>query len=737
MFPRSDRGARADLPVLMKRAILAAAIVISCALPASAEEAAPVVPAASTKPAEPIIVNGDKVEYFQEKKEVTGTGNVSIVYKDVILTCDQITVNIETRDAEAVGNVRIRQNDAYFTGDKIAYNFDTRKGEVVKGYINAKPFYGKADSLTKDANQDVYTMNKGYVTTCDLDDPHYRIQAKQVKVYVNDKVVAKHVLVYAGKVPVFWIPYWVQPLGKERKTHITVIPGRNKDWGYYALTAYRYNINDRSKGDILLDYRSKKGLAVGVNHYINTREAGKGAFKFYYTRENNGLEFDNTGSPMTRYRFQYRHRWDLKDLDTSVIAEVNKLSDANIIKDYFYNEYQELGDRPDNYISVITAKRDFTTELLVRFAPNPFYQVVERLPEYQINILNYRIGKTNFYFSDNTSVGLLNLTNGKAYPKQKDVSVLRANTYNKISYSASLFKALHVTPYVAMGNTYYSRNIWGDTNLVRTYFDEGIDASIKFYHVYDVTSNFMGLDINKLRHIITPTAGYYHRHQPNIAPENLTQFDEIDAIDTQNGVLLGLENRLQTKRKDSDGQMKSVDLATLLVTTDYQFRLEKDELGLKSNKFNNIYFKFECIPYSWLYFMSDMTVNTKVPNVQTGNFDFVANGGDKWSLASGLRYKNDSTGISNQVTMDANYKLNEKWKVRLYERFDMETQKWEEQQFTIARDLHCWIAELTVSNGSARNTGIWLVMKLKAFPDYPIGLKQTYSKPRYGEAGAQ
>ena len=37
-------------------------------------------------PKEPIVVNGDNVEYFQEKKMVTGVGNVSIKYKDITLS---------------------------------------------------------------------------------------------------------------------------------------------------------------------------------------------------------------------------------------------------------------------------------------------------------------------------------------------------------------------------------------------------------------------------------------------------------------------------------------------------------------------------------------------------------------------------------------------------------------------------------------------------------------------------
>lgn len=688
-------------------------------------------------PKEPIVVNGDNVEYLQDQKKVTGTGNISITYKDIVLTCDKVVVNLETHDTEASGNVKITQKGAYFTGDIIKYNFDTREAYIDYAYVNAKPFYGMAESLNKAAGKDEFSLNNGFVTTCELDRPHYRLQAESVKIYLDDKVVANNVMFIVGNIPIMYIPYYVQPLGEDKKSHITVIPGQSKDWGYYALTSYRYYLADNFRGDILLDYRSKKGLAGGVNQYMDT-DAGKGAFKFYYTEENNNLAFEKTGEVTNRYRYQYRHKWDIKDTDTTAIVEFNYLSDPNIIRDYFYNEYEELGGSPDSYLSLITAKRDYTTEFLIRKRFNNFYNVVERLPEYKIDILNYKIGNTSFYYSSNTSGVYLNQTFAKSdnsTPTPKEVGTIRFDTYNQIAYSARFFKTLSLTPYAGIRNTYYSRNKWGDTNEIRTLFREGIDASMNFYKVYNFNTNALGLDINKLRHIITPTANYYHVHQPTISPDNLNQYDSIDALDTENGVKLSLENKLQTKRGAADA-MASVDLLRFIVSTDYMFRLEKSSLELKKEKFDGVDFKLELIPYSWFYIDSDMHVNTKTYLVETANIDFVASGGEKWSIAAGQRYYDLDSGRSYQVTMDMKFKINDKWKIRAYERFDLATKKFEQQEYTLTRDLHCWIADFTYDIKDMSNHTFWVIMTLKAFPNYPIGLKQTYSQPRFGSAGA-
>ena len=69
---------------------------------------------------------------------------------------------------------------------------------------------------------------------------------------------------------------------------------------------------------------------------------------------------------MTRYRWQVRHRWDMgRDTDTVATLEFNKMSDGDVIKDYFYNEFEELGATPDNYISFVTQKESYTTQFLI------------------------------------------------------------------------------------------------------------------------------------------------------------------------------------------------------------------------------------------------------------------------------------------------------------------------------------------------------------------------------------
>ncbi|MGB2706019.1 MAG: LptA/OstA family protein, partial [Candidatus Omnitrophota bacterium] len=188
------------------------------------------------KSEEPVIVKGDKVEYFHDQKKVSAVGNVSISYGDVKLTCDKITVYTDTKEAVCEGNVKITQPGASMEGEKINYNFLTKKGYALDSAVQAKPFYGGAALVEQTGDRD-FRLERGYLTTCDLEKPHYRIEAKELQIFLDKKIVAKHIVFYVGEVPVFYLPLYVQPLGK-KFPEVTIVPGRTSDWGYYALTAW-------------------------------------------------------------------------------------------------------------------------------------------------------------------------------------------------------------------------------------------------------------------------------------------------------------------------------------------------------------------------------------------------------------------------------------------------------------------------------------------------------------------
>ena len=725
----------------------------------------------------PIVVNGDKVEYFHEQKKVIGVGNISIDYEDVKLTCDKVTVYLDTREAIAEGNVKVTQKDTYLTGDKMNYNFDKRSGTIIDAYVNYVPFYGKSKDVEKLGENNI-NIKKGQITTCDLEKPHYRIEARTIEIYVEDKVIARDVVMYVGNCPIMWLPCYYQPINKESSSHITVQPGHDRDWGYYALSSMKFDYSDIFRGRFRVDYRSKNGLAFGVDNTYKIEGLGHGIANFYYADENNKyLSYKPEGRNDGKYRLQIRHEWQVTD-DTLMTMEIEKVRDDNMVKYYFYNEWQEH-PIPDNYVSFVTSKPDYNTTFLVRTRLDKYYDVVQRLPELNVNIPKYNVKyngeSTPLYYDANFNPVYLQHTfpnNSSVGPMQKDQDVIRVDTYNKLSYVTKpipYLSSLYVTPYAGTRQTFYSRNKYSETNLMRGVFDTGADASMKLYKIYDVSTNALDLNINKIRHIITPTVNYYYTHQPTVDKDNLMQFDAIDTLQAQNGVRLQIENKLQTKRGGV-----AVDLVDFIINTDYQFRMKQNEWALADkpgtnlNKFQFVFMQLEFTPYPWLYTLAKMNINTKKCLPESASVDFVGGKEDDRSLAFGYRYQhpfdsnlpvstyynNGSSGNLdpnltpstddtklNYLTADAIYRFNELWKARVYWRFNMNKGYIDEHQYTLSRDLHCWILEFTYDfrpyedNKTISTQTFWISMRLKAFPKMPLGVGRGYSRTRAGEPG--
>ncbi len=98
---------------------------------------------------QPVIVNGDTVEYLADNKEVQASGKVVVDYKGTILRCDKLTVNTQTKDAVAEGHVRIEDPKSTMEGEKIIYNFNTKIGTVANASFISPPYFGKAQKVDK------------------------------------------------------------------------------------------------------------------------------------------------------------------------------------------------------------------------------------------------------------------------------------------------------------------------------------------------------------------------------------------------------------------------------------------------------------------------------------------------------------------------------------------------------------------------------------------------------------
>ena len=495
----------------------------------------------------PIEVNADNIEYQKEAETVTGTGNVEINFKGVMLAADKITVNLVTKDAYADGNVRFYQGDKLYTAEHIFYNFDTEEALFKNAKGKFKPFYLHGATVKKQAKKAEYIVESGYITTSDYFLPDYKLKAKKVFIYPNDKVILKNIVLEVGNIPLLWVPYWYYPL-TNKDAPFSCVPGYSKRFGFYLLnTAQIYN-SKNLKIQLSADLRTKRGVAAGFDTEYNFDDQIKGIFKSYVMHDSDFDEYDRkiTGEETRknlskkRYRFTWEHEQQIFD-DTRLLAELNLQSDKQIVEDYFRREFHEQIQRT-NFVDLTKATEQYQAELYVSPKFNSFFDVLERLPEVSFTKKNATVFGPPVFYQNDYRISNLRF---KFDDENLDFDAFRLSTYNKFELPLFLWDFLNVTPYIEGRSALYS-DMREHSKKGRYTFTGGVNSNFRISKIYNVQSD--NWNIHGLRHIFEPTIDFKFVRS-NLKPERVYQFDLIDSISHDTAFSFKFRNLLQTKRQ--------------------------------------------------------------------------------------------------------------------------------------------------------------------------------------------
>ncbi len=641
----------------------------------------------------------------------------------VTLRCDRADFYQSTSVAVASGHVVVVSDQGEIRGEKINFNFVTMSGEFVEAKYIHDPLYGESELITKVGDNQI-NLEKGYLTTCDHDKPHFRLASKKIEVYPGEKAVARNVRLIIGKVPILFIPRFTQRLD-EKKPWLTIIPGYTKDWGIFLLTGWRYQLHENLKGTVHLDYRERKDFASGVDVDYKIPNMGSGIMRTYYMNERN-ISSKRTWQvrlrptvERERFKGEWRHQWKIDDR-TDAILQYYKLSDKDFLKDYFEREFEKDPD-PETFFQLTHALPNGALSFRTDKRVNRHSNAIERLPEIKLDISNQEIGNTGLYLKNATTYS--NLSSKTAAPSFDRKETMRIDVDNEVSYPFKI-SIIELRPFVGGRETYYSKTKFRSKyNTIRGIFRSGASLSTKFYRVYDFHTAKWDLDINRLRHIFTPSVSYLYQHDPTFPSSQLDIFDGIDSITQEHRINFAFENKLQTKRKN-----KSEDIVRTIIDTDYLLKEHPGKPG-----FNSVRTSIEVYPRKGLTFSFDSNYDLKGNQLATANFELNLKE-DKWSFDLGKRF---SITDDDQVTAGFSYRINPKWAFKIYERYDTRSGTQKEQEFSVTRDLHEWEMDLNFNETRGHGSEIWLVFRLKSFPDFMFDFGTGFNKRKAGSQSGE
>jgi len=722
--------------IMIKRFLTASIFLLSLiALPVFGQEQVP-------EKVLPVEINGDEINYLQEEGAVVVKNNVKLRYKDVELTCDEARYNANTHIASMKGNVKIVREGTTVYGESIIYDFNTQNAQIANLKMESPPLYGVAQEADRIGSTQ-YALKKGFVTTCNLEKPHYRLTAKKITAYPGVKVVAKNVVMRIGEIPMFYFPYYSHSL-KQKSFPLQIVPGKKSDWGYYVLGRWSYRLNDEHRGKLILDWYEKRGVATGIAHKADTKKFGETMVNYYhitdqlYDSQKRGDLFSKYPERQSlpdkyldsnRYKGQFWHNWQPTQ-SFSTKTEFNKFSDENFMKDFFKREY-EIDPNPLTYNLSTYAFANSALSLLTQKRVNKFFTTTEYLPQLDYDFYKQALGRSNIYFQSKSTVSYLNYTPAEvalAYASG------RANSHNVFSYPKNI-KWLYFSPHVGNYATFYTKTVPGDTDVWRIAPEFGMDMSTKLYRIFATHFSVFGTKIEQVRHIFSPTISYNYIHPPTVSKAKIFQFDTIDDLARKETVTVAFSNKLQVKNAE-----RVWDFLYFSPSVEYRVN-NKDRLGnldRGGSHLGSIKSDLEIYPIEGVALNSDTEYDCVIKAFKAANVDisFSDTKNKKYTVSFGHRYAReydynvDSGQYTSQSTFDLTYQLTKKLQFKNYVRYEYKEGNFEEQQYALRTDLHCWWMDVGIDIDRQRegvnDFTFWVAFILKDFPDINIGFHQGY-----------
>jgi LPS-assembly protein len=708
-------------------------------------------------------------------KIITADDNVVVHYKDDVLFADHVVWDRATNIMIATGNARLFSSGRIYRGDSITYNLDT-KAITSANFTGAEyPRFIAGQQITTPGFNH-YRLTNAYFTTSNRQNPSFRLKASTIEYRPNDEVVMKNIVVFVGSVPVFYFPLLVQSLKDSRPTYQFQI-GNSGQFGYFMDNKYNFVLSDKMRGSAEFDLREKRGYAGGVDVQYFPTLTSDILLKTYYAQDNlysqtdpslpnapahgdvsdrnvyDGVPYDN------RYRIAYQHYLQFSP-EFSSTADLNKWSDPWITRDYFQSEYQQE-NQPANFVSLNMYNPNFTVSLLASPQVNPFFETVERLPEFMVESKQQKIfGSPIEYTSQSSVVNFQrkyadlqyfrspndypfnsfpnnmpqttaynyyhpNQTPGYDAAQQNNYSAYRYDTYHEFSFPHQYFNFLSLTPRIGGRFTYYSdantnvNDTTGNTGLTsdkitdpkaRLAGDVGLSGDFKLSRTWSDASA-PNLGINGIRHEIEPFFDAEYAPSPTVSPNQIRGFDDrlystqlqpldwtaYNSIDSIDREAVVRFGVWNKIQTKRDGA--NADLLTIETYADADFD-HNFSAATPSNTLSNLFndVRFNITPQLTFQSFSALDVNGDSYN-QMDN-DFIWSPDPSLQLTVGDHYINHSPifGDSNTATLDLFYRINEHWQFEGQEQFEATSGRLQLQEYTVYRDLDAWQLGLTYSD---------------------------------------
>ena len=374
------------------------------------------------------------LSYDQEKGFIYGNQRSFITYGQIKLEADKVIFDVRLKELQAQGNVVLTGPENEIHADKMRYNFRENEGEAYQATGRFGNFYfrynkkeGNKPSFQRlSADESVLTGSS--ITGCDFVIPHYRITAREIVVYQNDRIFMRGATLYVREIPVFYFPAFSKSLTEESPWFIRL--GYSSKLGAWLRVGYNYNhstqepsledpkklvTKSEGKASFFVDYLQKEGPGAGLNYdYMFNYNRHKGHTELYALQDSNfksGAEhldyknktIDSSGNvvdangvqhknfkeedALTRYQIFLNHRSEITQ-NLIWLVNLDEFSDPDLyeqILDTFRDEDRRRVVDRDARTALTFTREQYSARVL--------FEIKDRIGRDRIN--NFSVPKDN------------------------------------------------------------------------------------------------------------------------------------------------------------------------------------------------------------------------------------------------------------------------------------------------------------------------------------------------------
>lgn len=228
------------------------------------------------------------------------------------LRADSLFYDRTTETVATYGASTLSEGTSVTEGIDLQYDLERRSGRLGAGVTTYAPWILLGEDMEK-IGDTTYLVEEGYFTTCNLEEPHYTFRSDEIKLRQEDVIVASPVILYFSDIPVFYLPWYVEPVVRGRHSGFlrpqiginTLIFGSGRERSVQDL-GYYYVINDYADAAVGADWYTESRFILRFDARYNLRYEFQG--DLHYESVWNRLE--DSRSQLVHYRHDHTFSQD-------------------------------------------------------------------------------------------------------------------------------------------------------------------------------------------------------------------------------------------------------------------------------------------------------------------------------------------------------------------------------------------------------------------------------------------